>query len=539
MILSASSIAELKSPSECGLRVWIDRNTDVIALEPSGHARYLREQGKAHEKRVLDELTAVCPSWVDMNGFDNPRATSETRDAVLEADSLIYQGSLKATMLISGKPITVEGYPDFMIPGANGWEIADAKLVKSVFETTAREGVRERPDASHILLQLRLYGWLFEQNFPGLEFELKIYTGSGATEVVEYLDGGDALGTLEEVYGLRNLPNEPHTNVALSKCRPCKFQKHCWTRAEAAKSVALVGGIKQTDAAALNAAGISSFEQLLKRLDAESLTRLLSPKKTRPEDPENQGRASKILENARSLSEGAPIRRLDATGTVVEVENAICDDDSYVMFDVENLPEAGAERKSVYIWGLQVFGAKGDRFRPAIADFEPGADERCWRRFLEISRDIMLDHPGIKFVHWSHHDKTCVATYVERYGDDAHGTAAKVVESLVDLMRVVDGAVALPIAGTSLKQVEKVAGFVRSTDVAKGDDSIAAYVRARETRDPAEQTRIIDDLVAYNREDLEATWAVHQWLIGEGVAEADDKHFALEALSACDAPSRP
>ncbi len=38
---------------------------------------------------------------------------------------------------------------------------------------------------------------------------------------------------------------------------------------------------------------------------------------------------------------------------------------------------------------------------------------------------------------------------------------------------------AMPIAGSSLKQVEKIVGFERSTDVAKGDDSIVALKRRK------------------------------------------------------------
>ena len=41
---------------------------------------------------------------------------------------------------------------------------------------------------------------------------------------------------------------------------------------------------------------------------------------------------------------------------------------------------------------------------------------------------------------------------------------------------------------------------------------MAKYIEAVETEDAAERTAIMDEILAYNREDLAATWAVLQWL---------------------------
>jgi predicted RecB family nuclease len=41
---------------------------------------------------------------------------------------------------------------------------------------------------------------------------------------------------------------------------------------------------------------------------------------------------------------------------------------------------------------------------------------------------------------------------------------------------------------------------------------MARYIAATETEDGAARAVIMDEILAYNREDLEAIWAVTRWL---------------------------
>ena len=82
----------------------------------------------------------------------------------------------------------------------------------------------------------------------------------------------------------------------------------------------------------------------------------------------------------------------------------------------------------------------------------------------------------------------------------------------------------MPLPSYSLKIIEKLIGFERKeVEVGKGDDSIVAYTTARESNDPAVQAEIIESIRAYNEEDLAATWAVREWLVGlSGVRSVHD-----------------
>ena len=49
-------------------------------------------------------------------------------------------------------------------------------------------------------------------------------------------------------------------------------------------------------------------------------------------------------------------------------------------------------------------------------------------------------------------------------------------------------------------------------DKSGGDWSMARHIEATETGDEAERESIMDEIIAYNGEDLEATWAILRWL---------------------------
>ena len=48
---------------------------------------------------------------------------------------------------------------------------------------------------------------------------------------------------------------------------------------------------------------------------------------------------------------------------------------------------------------------------------------------------------------------------------------------------------------------------------------MARYIEATETDDEGLRASIMDEILDYNREDLEATWAVLRWLRGAGRQE--------------------
>ena len=253
-------------------------------------------------------------------------------------------------------------------------------------------------------------------------------------------------------------------------------------------------------------------------MDERQLAGIKSPS-AGPDDPSNRDGARRILENIEAVESGQSIRRKDSNGDLIKIAASVSSDENYVMFDLEGLPPDRDEAEKVYLWGMQVFGRDKGDFIATLADFGVEGDRNGWEEFLRQARSLLLDNPGIRFVHWHSYEKTRINQYIKRFGDDSHGTASDVLDALLDLLPITKAAVTVPAPSYSLKVIEKlsevkaISGFARTADeVAKGDDSIAAYIEAIETNDMARRTEIVDAILAYNQEDLEATWAVQLWL---------------------------
>ncbi|MFT4306343.1 MAG: AAA domain-containing protein, partial [Microbacterium sp.] len=88
----------------------------------------------------------------------------------------------------------------------------------------------------------------------------------------------------------------------------------------------------------------------------------------------------------------------------------------------------------------------------------------------------------------------------------------------VDLYPIVRRALRVGSRSYSIKKLEPLymGGDRRTSDVRRGDDSIARYVEARMLRDAGDQAAsqaVLDDLAEYNRDDCVSTLRLRDWLV--------------------------
>ncbi len=487
LYLSASSHYSLYRPTLCERRVYLAAHG-----EPSPPASdfdvLLRDLGERHEKEHL----AAFPQYKDLSDGNLADRAQRTRDAVAHAEPVIYQGALRAAF--PGSRDIVSGSPDFMILDGQSYRIRDCKLARSM-------GNGRHPE---IDLQLQTYGWLFERTFSRPPSALEAYLGNRTISATPYRGAESAVKEIGRIRELSLREDEPYDPVGWTKCGACVFRERCWTMAEKAHDVSVIYRVDKGTARALRDRGITTWDQLLDRMDARALARL-----KRPWGPRTQkvgGQAARILAQARALAEGRVVR----LGSF-DLPRAA----SLVMFDLEGIPPQYEELDKVYLWGIQVYGPAGavGPYTPATAGFGPEGDRAGWERFLANAREILRERGDVPFVHWHDYEKNKLREYVARYGDP-DGTAARVLAACFDLLPVVRDSLALPVPSYSLKAVEGLAGFERTMKEFGGDWSIGRYIRAVENEDEAERRAIMDEILRYNEEDLKATWAVFQWVKG-------------------------
>lgn len=483
MNLSPSDIYTLYRPSKCERREFLRAHYESEA-EPSEFDKLIKELGIRHEANHL----ATFLHYEDLkDGNLNDRA-ARTSKAIENGIDVIYQGVLQSKLPVSGDLIT--GIPDFLIKDGSGYKIRDCKLSRHV-----NEGRHEE-----IVLQLDLYGWLYQQNCDKPPVSLEVYLGDESIAILPYAGGQTALQVLEQIRLLAQRSDEPYSPVGWSKCGTCGFKDRCWKIAKGTNDVALVYELDQGTANALKQQGVTTIDELLKHFNKQSLSELRKP---RGNQMVRVGTAAeRILLQAESLHSGT--ERLLFPLKLPSAENL-------VMFDLEGLPPQFDELDKVYLWGTQVFGSRPGKYIAALAGFGTEGDRDGWFDFLRNSGTIFKEYGDIPFIHWHHYETTKVKSYIGRYGDP-NGIAQRVLNNCIDLLKITREALVLPEYSYSLKVVEKRTGFKRTMEEFGGDWSIVQYIRAVETNDDNLRQKIMSEILKYNEEDLKATWAVFQWL---------------------------
>ena len=488
MNLSASNIHDLYQPSRCGLRVHLLAKGEPQA-EQGDFASMLQELGKRHEAQHLETLG----HYVTPVGRTLEERWADTQRLFDALTPVIYQPVLMADAPSELGDHKVIGIPDLLLLQDGLYVIRDVKLARHADEARHPEIVR----------QLSLYGWLFREAFGVPPAALQLLLGDETVAELLDDDGKSALEALGEVLQLGALPEEPYEPVGWSKCSDCGYRQRCWPAAEGRQDVATLPGVDQGFARFLRDQEVTSVQQLLERYDVETLAVA-----QRPWGQRMQKVGAKLAEsviahaNARITGE---VQRLS--------EPQFPEAPNYIVFDIEGMPAYLDDMEKTYLWGIQVFGESGGSytFTPALAGFHEEGDREGWFAFLANCQAVFSVHGDLPILHWGSYEKTKINQYLERYGD-LKGIALRVRENLVDLLPMTQRSFALPDPSYTLKLVELRAGYKRTMDEYGGNWAIVNYALAVESEDEALRNEVMDQIVKYNREDLEATWAVFQWL---------------------------
>jgi uncharacterized protein len=480
MRISASAWYELYNPSECAKRVRLIA-AGVQGAEPGAYEVVLEELGKRHEANYLATLG---PPVHIAAGSDEERMAAAL-EAIHSAASVIYQPFFKITI----GDVELVGNPDFLVLTDAGYLIRDAKLARH----TAQD---EKPEIWH---QLQSYGFLYETVVGHRAAGLQVYDGLGNLQDVPY-EGADAFGiALAQLVRLRTSPLETYEPCGWSKCQSCPFKSTCWAAAEAKQDVSLVYGVSQEMAISLQDADIATIT-VLANMDRGALSQVAyrwgDKVRTVSKAAESIQRSAQALRDGREIAIQPPVIPQSA---------------NYVSFDLEGLPPGYELNDRIYLWGIQVYGANPGPYQGITSDFGPDGDRNGWLAFLKAMGEIFETHGDLPLIVYSAYEATHVRQYIQRHGD-WNGVGARVLRNIWDMLPEVRKSVALPLYSYSLKQVEQHVGFQRTQDEFGGSWSVAHYIKAIETADSILRDAIVGEILTYNKEDVEATWRIFEWL---------------------------
>ena len=181
-----------------------------------------------------------------------------------------------------------------------------------------------------------------------------------------------------------------------------------------------------------------------------------------------------------------------------------------VWLDLEGHPFYETARGLEYLFGWCYRDESGEVVYQALWGTDRDGERRAFEHFVDWVVERRRRHPGMHVYHYAAYERTALTRLMGE-----HGTREQEVDAflrgevLVDLYRVVKQALQASVDSYSIKAIEKLYGFVRTADVAGGDESVVRFEEWMETGDDA----LLDDVERYNEEDCRSTVELHEWLL--------------------------
>lgn len=478
---------DLANLVRCAHRVYLDANGDPSEKVPaSGFLQLLWENGRAHEETVI----AALPITEAPTRCDPSQRASETLQLMRAGTELIYHGLLRSGDLV-GEPDLLERVA---IPSALGdfsyipVEIKNA----GAFEDDAGE----RPKESY-LAQLSAYAELLEHTQGVRPSTGKIIDSSGKQSVVALATYRPRYDALRARHGRVTSAQEVTRPGWKSSCDVCQWQLRCHRVLLESDDLTMVAGLGETHREKLEALGIRSVSDLARTSagdvegKAKGIGATLATSWTRQARVQKAGRHQ-------ILARWAPPEQ--------QFE---------ISYDVEEFIPG----PFVYLHGLLIRERTGARF--GAPDFTPAAlgayqpvcadandvESAVWARFLDAVKRIEQLGSYLVYV-YSSHERTTLKRLAEKYGGSDE--LERFVARFVDLHEVIRRTMVLPTDSYSLKPVANYAGFRWREETPSGSESMAWWNQY--CSDPVAHAALRDRILAYNEDDLRASFAVADWL---------------------------
>lgn len=471
-----------------------DRALASRRVENDASSALIAQKGNAHEIAYLRALQDAGRQVVVI-ATDVPllKREQQTLDAMASGAEVIYQATLRDGTWVGHADFLrrVDGQPSAL--GTFRYEVADTKLARS-------------PKAK-FLVQLAFYSQLVAK-VQGAEPQLMhIALGDGSEPAFRCADYMHYFAALQARFlgymsGLDTGERTPPYPVPCDHCDLCGWREVCKQKRLTDDHLSQVAGITRIQAARLEAAGISTMGSLAAWPVGASVPRM-------HEDTLGKLRGQAALQHE-AKSTGR--RRVELLALDSEGRRGFHrlppPDSGDLYFDMEGDPlELGGLE---YLFGVWYWKEGGWAFKVFWA--HDRAQERlAFEAFMDFVAERRREFPRAHVYHYASYEETALKRLAS-----FHATREVEMDNLlregvlVDLYKVVREGIRVSEPSYSIKYVEHFYRPAREGDVQDAGASIVYYERWRETGDP----KLIEDIAAYNRDDVESTQQLRDWLLG-------------------------
>jgi uncharacterized protein len=489
-------VAFLECEHRTALDLWAVDDSALAAkrIEPDEAAQLVAAKGDEHERRYLQALRAEGVQVVDIaeGGGSLDDRVARTLQAMKGGAQVIFQAALREGPWM--------GHADFLRRvdepsdlGDWSYEVSDTKLARS-------------PKAK-FLVQLAYYSQLVAKVQGRPPARMYVVLGNGEQPAFRVADYAHYLVTVQRRFlqttgapegGSREVPYP----VPCDHCSLCHWKARCEEKRLRDDHLSQVAGITSIQTAKLEKAGIGTMAKLadapadtkVPRMVAATFTKLRS-------QAQLQDQARRTGERA---VESLPLDPLGRRGWF----RLPAPDPGDMYFDMEGDPlqDSGLE----YLFGVGYWEQGQWNFLPFWAHNRE--EERlAFEAFMDFVCERRKRYPGAHVYHYASYEQTALKRLAP-----LHATREVELDDmlrnqvLVDLYKVVRESIRISEPSYSIKYVEHFYRATRAGEVQNAGASIVFYERWLETG----ERQYLDDIEAYNGDDVESTRQLHDWLRG-------------------------
>ncbi len=495
--LSPSDLANhLACPHLTQLELLVQRGVMARPRVDDAWGDVIRRKGNEHEDAYLarleaDGLHVEKMRTYDDGDFDPVAARAATEDAIRagEAD-VIYQAYLTDGIW--------RGFADFLMRQPDGtYEPVDTKLARSA-----------KP--LHVI-QLCFYAEQLERIQGVLPEHVHVELGTGERET---LRTGDFIAFFRRsrerlLAAIDSAPTNGTYPWPVDHCGICDFRNVCRQKLVDDDHPVLVAGLGRLYAERLAPAGITTLTQLgetapnteVERIRPEVFERLRDQARLQLHFNRTGERLFELLPD----EEDRGFRLLPPPS------------EGDVWLDLEGHPFYEPARGLEYLFGW-CYREDGEEHYEVVWGLDRAGEKAAFEQFVDWIEARRRRYPDLHVYHYAAYERTALRRLMGE-----HSTREAEIddwlrrELLVDLYRVVKGALRAGVPSYSIKEIEKLYGFARTAEVAGGDESVVLFEQWLELDD----RELLEGIRAYNEEDCRSTVRLHEWLLGLRPGEVD------------------
>jgi uncharacterized protein len=205
-----------------------------------------------------------------------------------------------------------------------------------------------------------------------------------------------------------------------------------------------------------------------------------------------------IQRQARSLREESVIVKKPFTQRTEGLE---------IHFDIESHPPTDTD----YLYGFWIVENGVGRYESFVSE-SPEGEREMWKKFLAWLELLPAEYTVF---HYAAYEHTRLAQLAERYGDMGSVWLEKFRSRFVDLKELAREHAVFPLYFYSLKKICQFLGFRWEGEVKGGAQSVTQFDEWLKTG----ERPVLQAIIQYNREDVQATAHLLAWLQRYAAAE--------------------